>query len=218
MGKQMSSERRSRCVIVGSAPFVDADALAAYLRCDDFVVAADGGQRLVSAMGRTPDMLIGDFDSSALPEAIPDDCRVLPTKKDDTDVLAAIRASLELGYREFLLLGCLGGRFDHTLANVFLLRFLHDCGADGMLVDEYHEVSLLAAGHHVVPARDDRFLSLLPYGGDAVGVTVTGAEYPLCNATLDTAFPVGVSNAFCEKHAEISINHGFLLMILAKDV
>ncbi len=217
MGKQMMP-KQPRCVIVGSAPFCDEVALAAYLRENDFLIAADGGQRLVSAMGRTPDMLIGDFDSSALPKAVPDDCRVLPTKKDDTDVLAAIRAALDLGYTEFLFLGCLGGRFDHTLANVFLLRFLFEHNAHGVLVDEHHEVSLLEAGHHEIPARNDRYLSLLPYGGNAFGVTVTGVEYPLDYATLDTAFPIGVSNAFCGKHAEISLKSGFLLMILAKDV
>ncbi|MBR5135245.1 MAG: hypothetical protein IKV35_06575 [Clostridia bacterium] len=59
--------------------------------------------------------------------------------------------------------------------------------------------------------------SLLPYGGEVRGVTVRGAAYELEDATLDTAFPIGVSNAFVSKTVEISVKDGYLLMILAKE-
>ncbi len=213
MGKQMR-----RCVIVGSAPFSDTEYVLSYLRDDDYVIAADGGQKFLTALGKTYDLLVGDFDSSRAPVTADDRTISLPTHKDDTDVLAAIRIALKKGYRDYLLLGCLGGRFDHTLANVFLLRFLHQHGASGCLVDQDHEISLLSAGVYYVPARDDRVLSLLPYGGDAVGVSIDGAEYPLRDATLDTAMPLGVSNAFIGKTVTISLKKGFLLMILAKNV
>ncbi|MBQ4617126.1 MAG: thiamine diphosphokinase [Clostridia bacterium] len=208
-------ESMRRAVIVGSAPFSDASLLAAYLCDDDELIAADGGQHLVAAMGRTPSLLVGDFDSSCCPMDVSYECRVLPVQKDDTDVLAAIRIALENGTRRFLFLGCLGGRLDHTIANLFLLRFLYDRGAEGVLVDETHEITLLGPGVHVLEPRDGRVLSLLPYGGDAVGVSIEGALYTLQNARLDTAFPIGVSNAFCGKPITVTIEDGFLLCILA---
>lgn len=211
MGKQMT-----RCVIVGAAPFEDAAVLHTYLREDDFIIAADGGSRLLDAMGRSPHRMIGDFDSSTLPRQSTVPCEVLPTHKDDTDVFAAAKAALRLGYRDFLLIGCLGGRLDHTLSNVFLLRFLHEHGAHGLLADERHELSLLSAGVYTVPNRDGYYLSLLPYGGNAAGVSIDGAEYPLENAALDTVFPLGVSNGFLGKPVHITIKEGFLLQILAK--
>ncbi len=208
-------ESMTRAVIVGSGPFSDAALLASYLRDDDVLIAADGGQRLVSAMGRTPSLLVGDFDSSTCPLEASFDCKLLPVQKDDTDVLAAIRMALENGHRRFLLLGCLGGRLDHTMANLFLLRFLYDHDAQGMLADETHEVTLLGRGTHVLPPQNGRVLSLLPYGGDAHGVSIEGAMYTLQDAHLDTAFPIGVSNAFCGKSVTVTIKEGFLLCILA---
>lgn len=211
MGEQMR-----RCVIVGASAFENAAFLKCYLRADDYVIAADGGLRLLDAMEIAPHAIIGDFDSSPCPDGVTVPVRRLPTHKDDTDVFAAAKEALTLGYREFLLLGCLGGRLDHTLSNLFLLRFLHENNARGLLADEHHEVSLLASGEHTVPHRDNCFFSLLPFGGDACGVTIRDAEYPLENATLDTVFPLGVSNGFLSSDVTVSLQDGYLLLILAQ--
>lgn len=211
MGKQMI-----RCVVAGASPFSDAAFLNTYLRDTDHIVAADGGLRLLAAMGVAPHRVIGDFDSASLPTDGTVAVTGLPTHKDDTDVFAAAKEALSDGYREFLLLGCLGGRLDHTVSNLFLLKFLHEHGAEGMLVDEQHEVRLLTSGTHVIACRPDHYLSLLPYGGNVEGVTVCGAEYPLENATLDTAFPLGVSNEFIGTDVTVTVGNGCLLCILAK--
>lgn len=206
----------TRCVIVGASPFGDAALLKGYLRKDDHIIAADGGSRLLDAMGVAPHAVIGDFDSSACPQRAAVPVQILPTHKDDTDVFAAAKEALDLDYRDFLFLGCLGGRLDHTVSNLFLLRFLTENGAEGVLVDERHEVRLLANGTHTVPCRDGYYFSLLPYGGNAEGVSIDGAEYPLQNAVLDTSFPLGVSNGFLKKDVIVTIKSGFLLLILAK--
>ena len=211
MGKQMR-----RCVLVGASPFEDAAFLKRVLREDDYIFVADGGSRLLAAMEVTPHAVIGDFDSSACPQDSNVPVQILPTHKDDTDVFAAAKEALALGFREFLLLGCLGGRLDHTVSNLFLLRFLHDHGATGTLIDERHEVRLLSAGTHTIPRRAGYYLSLLPYGGNAEGVSIAGAEYPLENAMLNTAFPLGVSNGFLETDVTVTVKSGFLLLILAK--
>ncbi len=211
MGKQMT-----RCVIVGASPFADAALLKRHIRIGDHIIAADGGLRLLEAMGLTPHAVIGDFDSSACPLYTEVPVRLLPTHKDDTDVFAATKEALGEGYRDFLLLGCLGGRLDHTVSNLFLLRFLYEHDACGVLVDERHEVRLLPAGTHILPRRAGYYLSLLPYGGNAEGVSIDGAEYTLENAVLDTAFPLGVSNGFLDKDVTITLRKGYLLLILAK--
>ncbi len=206
-----------RCVIVGAAPFTDAQYLRGFVRDGDHIIAADGGSRLINAMGLTAHRVIGDFDSSCCPTDTAS-CTVLPTRKDDTDVLAAVRAALADGYRSFVFLGCMGGRFDHTVANLFVLRFLAANDATGMLVDEHHEVSLLTAGTYCLAAEENRYFSLLPYGGDVCGVTVRGAAYETDETTLDTVFPIGVSNAFDGNPVDISIKEGYLLLIVADKI
>src|SRR5699024_8675991 len=84
----------------------------------DLVVAADGGYRALYSLGYTPDLLLGDFDSLGdLP--LPADLPVVrfPVRKDDTDTGLALRHGLDLGFRDFALYGCAGGRVDHLLAN-----------------------------------------------------------------------------------------------------
>lgn len=84
----------------------------------DLVLAADGGYRALYSLGYTPDLLLGDFDSLGdLP--LPADLPVLrfPVRKDDTDTGLALRHGLDLGFRDFALYGCAGGRVDHLLAN-----------------------------------------------------------------------------------------------------
>ncbi len=211
MGKQMRT-----CVIVGSAPFSDAAVLREYVTQGAFVIAADGGQRLLEEMAVDYDLLVGDFDSSEAPNRSAAQVVVLPTHKDDTDVLAAIRIALERGYDDFVLLGCLGGRFDHTLANVFLLRFLYDHGARGVLVDEIQEIRLLGAGTHEILPQASPVFSLFPYGGDAVGVSIAGAKYTVDNVTLDTATPLGVSNEFLDSPVTITVQKGSLLLVFTK--
>jgi len=210
MGKPMR-----RCVVIGAAPVSDPSVLKGYLKEDDYIIAADGGQRLCGALQRPADRVIGDFDSSGHPAANPD-CIVLTVQKDDTDVLAAVRDALTQGYRDFLFLGCLGGRLDHTLANMAVLQFLHRHGAAGLLVDERHEITLLSQGEHTVPPRPDYTVSFLPFGGEATGVTIRKAAYPTDHIDFHTWFPVGVSNEFTDQPLYISIENGQCLMILAR--
>ena len=84
----------------------------------DLVVAADGGYRALYRLGYTPDLLLGDFDSLG-DVPLPADLPVLrfPVRKDDTDAGLALRHGLDLGFRDFALYGCAGGRVDHLLAN-----------------------------------------------------------------------------------------------------
>lgn len=84
----------------------------------DLVLAADGGYRALYSLGYTPDLLLGDFDSLG-DVPLPADLPVLrfPVRKDDTDAGLALRHGLDLGFRDFALYGCAGGRVDHLLAN-----------------------------------------------------------------------------------------------------
>ena len=79
-----------KCMIFCAAGF---DALAAPLEKDDYIVAADGGLEHTRKLGIQPDEILGDFDSLGY---IPEDSRVFPVEKDDTDAMLAARRGLEL--------------------------------------------------------------------------------------------------------------------------
>ena len=124
-----------RCVIVGGAPIADCESQKEYFKEGDFFIVCDCGLRHCVPLGITPDLIIGDFDSHPLPEA---DCEiiVLPREKDDTDTFFAAKEGIRRGFDEFLLIGVIGGRLDHTLGNVSILLYLDSLGKSAIAADD----------------------------------------------------------------------------------
>ena len=197
-----------KCIIFCAAEF---DSLLESIRPEDHVIAADGGLAHVQKLGVEPQEILGDFDSLGY---TPQDARVFPVEKDDTDAMLAIRRGLSLGYREFLLYGSLDGpRLDHTVANFQALQFLAERDAYGYLVGKDYLITVVNGGTLEFPDTAEGTVSVFCLGADASGVTLKGLYYPLENGTLTAGFPLGVSNHFTGKKAEISVETGSLLVL-----
>ena len=196
------------CIIFCAAEF---DRLEEPVRPGDYILAADGGLNHLGRLGLQPDGVIGDFDSLGY---VPEDAQVFPVEKDDTDAMLAARQGLALGYKRFVFYGSLDGpRLDHTVANFQTLQFLSDHGAEGYLVGRDYLVTVLKNGTMTFPAEAEGILSLFCLGPDAKGVTLRNLRYPLENGTLTSGFPLGVSNHFIGKQAEITVKTGSLLAL-----
>lgn len=197
-----------KCVIFCAAEF---DALAEPLAAEDFVIAADGGLRHTEKLGVVPNEILGDFDSLGF---TPEGANVFPVEKDDTDSMLAVRRGLALGYREFLLYGSVDGpRLDHTVANFQTLQFLSDHGAVGYLIGRDNIITVVKNGSVVFPTSSRGILSVFCVGPDARGVAERGLYYPLEDAVLTSGFPLGASNHFTGREAEISVKNGSLLLL-----
>ena len=178
---------------------------------ESFVIAADGGLEHTQKFGIEPDEILGDFDSLGY---VPEDSRVFPVEKDDTDAMLAVRRGISLGCREFILYGSLDGpRLDHTIANFQTLRFLCDHGAYGYLIGNEYIVTVLKNGGLRFPAAAKGTVSVFCLGADAEGVSLKGLYYPLEDGILTAGFPLGVSNHFTETAAEITVKKGSLLVL-----
>lgn len=181
----------------------------------DYLLAADGGLRHLQTLGLQPHGIIGDFDSLGY---IPQGAQVFPVEKDDTDSMLAVKKGLELGYRRFELYGALDGkRLDHTLANLQLLQYLEDHGAEGWLVGQRYLVTALKNGTLHFPRGAAGTVSLFCMGPDAGGVTLRGLHYPLEKGTLTSGFPLGVSNHFTGEAASVTVEAGTLIILYDTD-
>ncbi|MBQ5918856.1 MAG: thiamine diphosphokinase, partial [Lachnospiraceae bacterium] len=98
----------------------------------DKVIAVDGGLSAANLLNIYPDSIIGDFDtvSSELVDKYEKEnkstiIRLNPIK-DDTDTQYAIKHAMSIGAKEIHIIGGTGGRFDHCLANVFMLKMAYE--------------------------------------------------------------------------------------------
>ena len=174
-------------------------------------IAADGGLRHTEALGLAPDVILGDFDSLGY---VPQKADVFPVEKDDTDAMLAVRKGLELGCDRFVLYGALEGpRLDHTVANLQTLQFLADRNARGYLVGLKQVATVIEKETITFPESSRGYVSVFCSGAEATGVTIRGLKYELTEATLQGGLPLGVSNQFMGKKAEISVKNGSLLVI-----
>lgn len=204
----------SRCIVVGGGGMKSPAFARALIGEGDLVIAADRGLVHTQAMGIAPDLIVGDFDSflGELPAGV--ECIALPQEKDDTDMLYAVRQGLGRGFDDFLLLGGMGGRLDHTLANLGVLRFLGRQGCRGRLVDADCQVQIVSE-EKITLEYDKRFryLSVFAFDGDAVGVTIQGVKYPLNDARLTGDFPIGCSNEIVSDTACIGVRQGAVVVL-----
>lgn len=196
------------CVIFNAGDF---DGLIEPIGPEDFLLAADGGLVHMQKLGLTPDGVLGDFDSLGY---VPENARIFPVEKDDTDSMLAVRQGLRLGYRRFVLYGSLDGpRLDHTVANFQTLQFLADHGAQGWLVGTAYLATVLKNGSLRFGSQAAGIISVFCMGADAQGVTLKGLQYPLEHAVLTAGFPLGVSNHFTGREAAVSVENGSLLIL-----
>lgn len=200
------------CYIVGAGEFSPRDLNP---REGDFIIAADGGLRALEELGIKPDLLMGDLDSLGahpLPDGVP--LEKHPVEKDDTDTGIALAQGYAMGYRDFALYGCAGGRVDHLIANFQSMCRYSMLGAAVRLIAPEYDAYALSNGGIALPHRPaGTTVSIFCHGSKAEGVTLRGLYYPLDGYTLTCDHPLGVSNQHTEEEAEVIVQSGTLLII-----
>ena len=204
-----------KCAVIGSVPPKDGQAYWELERGDYYVVCADGGLDTALRYGVRPDLFIGDLDSleGEIPEGL--ETIRLKVEKDDTDLMAAVREGMKLGYREFLLLGVMGGeRCDHSFASLCVLQYLAHQGCRATVEGDGCRVFLLSGGRLILSGLKGRTVSVFPFGASACEVSYEGLKYPLTKAVLNSDYPLGVSNVVLEDRAQIVVHNGDALIIV----
>jgi thiamine pyrophosphokinase len=212
----------ARVVIIASGPIGDYEFHRKLLREGDYLICVDGGGRHAMLLGFRPRLIIGDLDSldedlrNWLEEGMTR-CETHPAEKDFTDTHLALDQAIKMRPGEILLLGCIGGRLDHTLANVGLLLRCHRAGIPARLVDERSEAVLISGETLTLRGQTGDLISLLPLSECASGITTCGLKYHLESAALAQGESRGVSNEFSCSEAAVSVDTGYLLVIRSRE-
>ena len=201
-----------RCVIVGGADINNYEYIKSCLQNDDFIVFCDSGLKHLESLQVKIGLIVGDFDSHDNPH-LGVETIVLPCEKDDTDTVFAVKEALKRGFDDFLLIGVVGARLDHTLGNVSILLMLDKAGKKGKIIDDFSEMEIISNEPAYV---DDSFayFSLLNITGVAKGITIENAKYPLVNAEITSEYQYGISNEVLQGNkAKVGVKKGELLLI-----
>ncbi len=197
-----------RAVIICGGDIGSADRAKTLIKKDDFIICADSGYKYAPMLGVMPDIVLGDFDSYEIEKVRCDNVKTYPARKDFTDSEIAAQYAIEQGAEEILFLAATGGRADHALGNIYLLKTVHDKGVSGMIFDGtsciwYVEDEITVSG------KKGDLLSVIPFA-EAGDITTDGLEYALVHDMLPST---GISNIFLGDTASVHIGNGAAIVV-----
>lgn len=209
-----------KTVIICSGEIYDYSFCHDIVKSADKIICADGGTRHAINMKLTPDLIIGDMDSSEARyldyfKEMGVEVVQYPKVKDKTDTHICIEFALEFS-REVILLGATGSRIDHTIANISLLKLGIENNIPISIIDNKNHIRMIKDSINLPGKKGDIF-SLIPFGEKVEGLSTKGAHYELHNASIEFGESYGVSNYFEGNSVEVSIKKGYLLVIKSED-
>ena len=205
----MNADRREMtdtCLIVSGGP-TDRKFAAEFVknRKYPYVIAVDAGLAVCEELGLVPDLAVGDFDTFGLERM--EELRkkegwatdVHKPEKDETDTDLAVRSALRAGFHTAHVLGATGGRLDHELSNIHLMRAAKDAG---LFMEIY-----------------GKYVSFLPLTETVLGITLDGFKYLLHNKDISILEDPSlcVSNEIPGERAKITFRKGILICVESRD-
>lgn len=182
----------------------------------DLIIAADAGYLHLKNMGIVPHILMGDFDT--LSEMV-ENCEIIEFSpiKDYTDTALCIQEGKKRGYTDFVIYGAVGGkRIEHTLANIQNALSLSKNGFNITLTDGNHILTFITNSRISLSSAHKGFISVFAMTDECQGVCIKNLKYELKEAILTSSNPLGVSNEFIGKGAEICVKDGTLMIVYNK--
>ncbi|WAW14225.1 thiamine diphosphokinase [Peptostreptococcus equinus] len=184
----------------------------------DIIIGVDGGCNHLDKLNIVPNHMVGDMDS--IDKEVLDkfinlgvNKKKYPEKKNETDTELAVLLACEEGAVLIDIYGALGGRIDHEIANVLLLKYIAKQNAYSRILSENEEIYLLENDELTIRGKKGNIVSTIPVGGNANGVTLCGLEYPLNEFDMEYSRPRGISNTMLEDVCHINVRDGSLLIV-----
>ncbi|MEP9372223.1 thiamine diphosphokinase [Mesorhizobium sp. KR1-2] len=179
------------------------------------VIAADSGIRHAATLGVTPELWVGDFDST--PQELSEryaavERQSFSSDKDKTDGELAISAALERGATSLVLAGAFGGpRADHAFLHLALALKLAEAGTPTFLTSGAQEGQPLLPGTASFDYADGTLFSVLGFS-ELSGLTEEGAKWPLDHVEVAFGSSLTLSNEV-RGGLRISLERGRALLI-----
>lgn len=189
----------------------------------DCIIAVDKGIEALHELNIKPNYIVGDLDSVNKDiiniyrnENIP--IQEHNPEKDYTDTELGIKLAISLKASKISLVGGIGTRLDHTLANIHILKHCLDNNIVCEILDTHNKVYLINHNVQIEKIKAfGKYISLIPLTTEVSGITLKGFKYPLKEYTLAIGRSLGISNEIEDDYADIVLKEGILIVIESKD-
>lgn len=209
MGKEMKFS------VVSGAPNTDNKFIQNNIDKNSYIIAADSGYKKLDFI---PNLIIGDFDSSDLPDY---NCEIIKLNpiKDESDTFSCVREAVKRGATEIEIFGAIGNRIDHTLANIHSITYCLKNNVKARIIDDKNLIYICDKKTIIKKDCGYKYFSVYALYNDIESLTIKGAKYPLNNYYLELYAQLTVSNEVADNcsFAEVSVKNGKLLIILSND-
>ncbi len=196
--------------------------------CKDYnkenIIAVDKGLEQLYDLKVIPQHVVGDFDSVSkeILEYYKKNSQIIFHKydpqKDNTDTDIAMQLAIDLNSSTITVLGALGKRMDHSLANIHILKYALDAKIPCQIIDEYNKIYLIQ--EKCILYKNEtygKYISLMPLTSQVKGLTLKGFKYLLKEYSLPIGVSLGVSNEIIKDVASIELKKGILMVIESRD-
>jgi thiamine pyrophosphokinase len=176
------------------------------------VIFADAGYRFKDQLGDINVLgVVGDFDSLG---CAPKGEKVvsLNVEKDFTDGERAVRYAKECGAKDIVIYGAFGGKIEHILGNIALLKIAKNLNLNAVIKDNGVSMQLIDKSVYLSVKKNTAF-SIIPYGGKCSFSSSDGLYYPLDGVTLTPSDTLGISNKTLDDKVEIKLLDGECLVV-----
>lgn len=178
----------------------------------EYIIGVEQGAIGAIKKGLKIDLALGDFDSVSEKDLTNIRKNALQTdtfkeRKNHTDSYLAIKAALKLDPDEILVYGGMGGRVDHTYANILLLKH-----GNITLMNDTHRMYCLKPGNHIIHNQHE-YISFFALT-EVTGLKLIDFSYELTHYDLNSFDPLCISN---QGSGKLSFDEGLLLVIESRD-
>ena len=188
------------------------------------IIAGDKGLEALYQLKIIPNHVVGDFDSVSpeILEFYKKQSQIIfhtfNAEKDNTDTDIALKLAIKIGSSKITILGALGKRMDHAIANIHILKDALEANIPCQILDEHNRIYLI--NKEMTLEKDKvygKYVSLIPLTSTIEGLTLTGFKYPLNDYTLPIGTSLGISNEIITYTAHIEMKKGILIVIESRD-
>ncbi|MBM3699384.1 MAG: thiamine diphosphokinase [Actinobacteria bacterium] len=220
-----TNKKNSKAILVTNGKINDYPALSGILiktfgySNDDFVIAADGGAGNCINLKIFPDVIIGDMDSitASVLSRLNSTSKELEFincshDKDQSDTQLALDYLKSRNFKKVLVAGALGGRFDHSFANIMLLASESYEDMDISIISGSSEI-FIVSGPCSIKGTEGKKISIFSLTPYVYFEKTAGLRYRLKNEKLFFSPARGLSNEFIKNTVKLYFENGKLLIV-----